>query len=118
MKKELVTGIKTIIFMCISTLMLLLAVSLLYYKLHISDSKIAVGVVLVYFVTTFIGGFIYGKIKEKNKYLYGIIIGMVYFAVLFAVSMIFKGDGKIWEPAALYALLSCISGGMIGGMLG
>lgn len=104
--------------MCVSTLLLLLLMSFIYYKFHISDQKIAVGVIVVYFVSTFIGGFIYGKIKEKNKYLYGIIIGAAYFAVLLTVSLLFKEGSQAVSNESVYALLSCILGGMLGGMLG
>ncbi len=118
MKNKLRTGLKTIIFMCVSTFVLLLLVSGIYYKFHIDNTKIMAGVVGIYFLSTFVGGFIYGKIKEKNKYLYGILIGIIYFAVLLTVSMLCRHGVKMNDSNVIYALLSCIFGGMLGGMLG
>ena len=118
MKNEVRCAFNTIIFMCITTGILLILISGIYYKFHINHSKITIGVVLTYYLSTFIGGFVYGKIKEKNKYLYGILIGIVYFTVLLLVSFVCKNDVKMSDSGVLYALLSCIFGGMTGGMFG
>lgn len=103
--------------MFVSTMILMFLVSFVFYKMHISDKNITIGVILIYFITTFIGGFIFGKIKEKNKFLYGMMVGSLYFLTLFVISAVFAEDFSGISSQTVYAALSCILGGMIGGML-
>ena len=117
MQRMVSSTIKTVLAMCITTGILLVLVSFVYYKMHISESSIRIGIIAIYFISTFIGGFIFGKIKEKNKFLYGMMVGAVYFVVLFLVSAIFAKDFSGISSQTAYALLSCLLGGMNGGML-
>lgn len=117
MKRTIISTVKTIVFMFISTMLLMFFVSFIFYKMHISDKNIGIGVILIYFVSTFIGGFIFGKIKEKNKFLYGMMVGAIYFLTLFVISAIFAENFSGASVQTIYAALSCILGGMIGGML-
>lgn len=117
MKRNIISTIKTIVFMFVSTMLLMFLVSFVFYKMHISDKSIMIGVILIYFISTFIGGFIYGKIKEKNKFLYGMMVGAMYFVILFVISAAFANDFSGMSAQTMYAALSCILGGMIGGML-
>ena len=103
--------------MALTTLVLLLTVSYLYYRFRIDDKKITWGVLVIYFAASFVGGFVYGKIKEKNKFLYGIGVGLLYFAVLFLVSVVVRHNGIVLNGQAVYAVLGCMFGGMAGGML-
>lgn len=117
MKNTVISTVKTILFMFVSTMLLMFLVSFIFYKMHISDKNIMIGVVLIYFISTFIGGFIFGKIKEKNKFLYGMMVGAIYFLTLFVISAIFAKNFSGISAQTMYAALSCILGGMIGGML-
>lgn len=117
MKNQIITMIKTLLLMSITTAVLILLMSFLFLKAHISDSGITVGVIVTYLLSTFIGGFIYGKIKEKRKFLYGMMIGAIYFSVLAICSLIIGGSIGIFTKNGIIALLCCAGGGMVGGML-
>lgn len=103
--------------MSVTTGLLILLMSFLFYKTHISDSGINAGVIITYLLSTFIGGFIYGKVKDRRKFLYGIMIGTIYFCVLAVCSYIIGGSIGIAEKDGIIALLCCIGGGMAGGMI-
>lgn len=117
MKSNIISTVKTIVFMFMTTMLLMFLISFIFYKMHISDKNIMIGVILIYFISTFIGGFIFGKIKEKNKFLYGMMVGGIYFLTLFVISAIYAKDFSGISAQTLYAALSCVLGGMIGGML-
>lgn len=103
--------------MSVTTGIFIILMSYLFYKMHISDSGITVGVIITYLLSTFIGGFIYGKIKEKRKFLYGMMIGLIYFGVLAICSGIISGAAGIFTKDGIIALLCCAGGGMLGGMI-
>lgn len=117
MKKNIITMVKTLLFMSVTTGLLILLMSFLFYKTHISDSGINVGVIVTYLLSTFIGGFIYGKIKDRRKFLYGMMIGAIYFCVLAVCSYIISGSIGVVTKDGIMALLCCVGGGMIGGMV-
>lgn len=106
-----------LISMCLATVILLLLLSYIFYKMEISDEKIIIGTLITYFVSCFVGGVIYGKIKEKNKYIHGLFIGSIYFLALLLISVAFSKDFSLISVKTLYSGLTCILGGMLGGML-
>ena len=117
MKKRIMTLMKTVVFMCICTVIILLITAFIYYKFNISDSKIRAGVIITYFLSCFIGGFIYGGIKEKNKYLYGLLVGTAYFILVAIITIIIKGTALNINNDFMIALFTCSVGGMSGGMI-
>lgn len=117
MKNKIIPAVKTVAFMSITTATMILLMSLLFYKAEIDDKGIKLGVVITYFITTFIGGFIFGKVNEKKKYLFGILIGVIYFLLLMVCSLIWGNIETLFTGRILAALISCIAGGMIGGMV-
>lgn len=117
MKNKAFTVLKMTICMYATTVILLLLLTLIFYKAGISDSKIIIGIVAIYFLSTFIGGYIFGKIMENRKYLYGLSIGGVYFLVLVFVSAIVSKDFSLLSGSTVSALISCLVGGTFGGMI-
>ena len=109
--------VKTLILMSLATTVMILLMSLLIYKAQIGDKGIGIGVIITYFVTTFIGGFVFGKVNEKRKYLYGLLIGAVYFTILIICSMIFLEGSGIFGNRLIISLASCMIGGMAGEMI-
>lgn len=106
-----------LISMCLATIISILVLSYIFFKMEISEDKIIIGTLIIYFISCFAGGFIYGKIKEKNKYIHGMSIGAIYFIVLLLISVAFSKDFSLISVKTLYSGLTCILGGMLGGML-
>lgn len=101
----------------IVTGILLFAVTFFLYKFEWDEQMVTAGIIVIYVVSAFVGGFILGKIKREKKFLWGLIIGFLYFALLFLISFgvyrSFDGNGT----NVITTLLLCAGGGMLGGML-
>ena len=96
---------------------MLLLMTLLFYKVQINNNKIMIGVYITYVLSNFVGGFIFGKIAGRKKYLYGMLVGAVYFVVLLIISIIVLKGTNVFTDEFLFALIACIAGGMLGGMI-
>lgn len=116
MRSGLLQWGKVLAAMVAVTAILLLVLSFIFYKANLSENGIAVGIVLIYVITNFVGGFIMGKIKEKNKYKWGALVGLIFFLSLTLVSVMVTGQLYSSGIKAMWALMSCIGGGMLGGM--
>ena len=96
---------------------LLFVLSLFLYKFEWDEQMVTAGIIVIYVLSTFVGGFILGKLKRVRKFLWGLIIGVLYFVLLFLISFgvyrSFDGNGT----NVITALLLCAGGGMLGGML-
>ena len=117
MKKKVLCIVAMLISMCLATIISILLLSYIFFKMEISEDKIIIGTLIIYIISCFVGGFIYGKIKEKNKYIHGMSIGAIYFIVLLLISIAFSKDFSLISIKTLYSGLTCILGGMLGGML-
>ena len=72
---------------------------------------------VMYILVGFVGGFIIGKIKKSRKYLWGAVMGLLYFAVLLIVSLILKKGLDSGMQHILTTLILCTASGTVGGML-
>ena len=94
---------------------LILAFSL--YKFGLSENAIELGVTFIYILSTAIGGLFLGKCVEHRRFLWGMLLGLVYVFVLMFVSCIAHGGvGGICE-SGLSTMLLCLAGGTLGGIL-
>lgn len=108
--------LKILLFMYIVTGILLLILAGMLYKFQLSESVVSAGIVVIYVVSGFLGGLLAGKIMKTRKFLWGMILGGGYFAVLMAGSIAFH-NGIDMEVGRLFTtLILCIASGMIGGM--
>ena len=109
--------LKALLASYIVTGILLFAVTFFLYKFEWDEQMVTAGIIVIYVVSTFVGGFILGKIKRERKFLWGLVMGVLYFALLFLISFgvyrNFDGNGT----NVLTTLLLCAGGGMLGGML-
>ena len=101
----------------IVSFMLLLIFAMIMYASDVSNNVVGVMVVITYFVSTLIGGFYVGSRVNEKKFMWGIILGIVYFVLLMIVSVISnKGDVAL-DISILIALVVSSIGGMVGGMV-
>ncbi len=96
---------------------LLLLLTLMLYQFDWDEQMVTAGIIVIYVLSTFLGGFIIGKIKAVQKFFWGFLLGSVYFILLFLISFCiyqnFDSNGMNW----LTTFLLCAGGGMLGGML-
>ena len=109
--------LKALLASYIVTGILLFAVTFFLYKFEWDEQMVTAGIIVIYVVSTFVGGFILGKIRKARKFLWGLVMGVLYFALLFLISFgvyrSFDGNGT----NVITTLLLCAGGGMLGGML-
>ncbi|MDE6748956.1 MAG: TIGR04086 family membrane protein [Lachnospiraceae bacterium] len=96
---------------------LLLFLALMLYRFGLSEKVVSICIILIYIAVTFLAGFIAGKRAGEKKFLWGLVMGCVYFLILMTVSLIVnKGlDEPISRVATVFML--CSGSGMLGGML-
>lgn len=96
---------------------LLMILALLLYKIDLDEQKVTMGIIATYVVSTFAGGFIMGKLVEEQKFVWGLILGVIYFLLLFAVSFAVNHQLQSNGTNLVTTLLLCAGGGMLGGMV-
>lgn len=109
--------LSTLLIMYILTGLLLLVMAFLLYKFQLGESFVSVGIVVVYVVAGFVGGRILGARLKAPCGLWGLILGSIYFCILFLGSAIL-GHGLPEDGLRMLAVwIMCGCGGMLGGML-
>ena len=115
-----VVGVTLIVMYLISGLLLLVLATLLYH-FELSEETVKIGVVAVYIISGFMGGFLIGKQMQDKRYLWGLLAGGMYFLLLFVLSFLVKngmGEAMAFEPVRmLTTMILCGVSGMAGGML-
>ncbi|MDD2979353.1 MAG: TIGR04086 family membrane protein [Hespellia sp.] len=117
MMKKVLWMLKALLGAYLVTSLLLLGLSFLLYKFSLNENAVTAGIVAVYIVSTFVGGFLIGKMAREKKFLWGLLAGFFYYLLLVLISFglyhSMQGSGMNLVTAAIL----CMGGGMIGGML-
>lgn len=95
----------------------LLLFSVLLYKFRISEEMVTGGIVGIYILSNFAGGFLLGKRMKTRKFLWGILSGFLYFLLMVLISfcVYHEKSGSLWNMAV--TMILCTGSGMLGGML-
>lgn len=109
--------LKALLCAYVVTGILLLVLTLLLYKAGLSEENVNAGIILIYVISTFSGGFVIGKLTGTRKFLWGLLLGVIYFVLLLLISLgiyhSFQAD--LMNLATTFLL--CAGGGMLGGMI-
>lgn len=109
--------LKALLCAYVVTGILLLVLTLLLYKAGLSEENVNAGIILIYVISTFSGGFVIGKLTGTRKFLWGLLLGVIYFVLLLLISFgiyhSFQAD--LMNLATTFLL--CAGGGMLGGMI-
>ena len=94
-----------------------LILAMLLYKLDMDEKAVSAGIVAIYITATLIGGLAIGKMAKTRKFLWGLILGILYFALLILITMgVYRTlDGAVANLVTTFLL--CAGGGTIGGMI-
>lgn len=99
------------------TAVLLLLLAFGVYKMGIPEKVVAIAIVLIYILSCLLAGFLIGKVQRNKKFLWGLLMGSVYFVVLLILTGIMnKGVSEIASDAGT-TLFICLGSGMLGGMI-
>lgn len=109
--------LKTLMLSYVVTVVLMFGLAFVLYKMKLNSSQAAWGVMLIYFLSCALGGFIAGKKMGSRRLLWGIASGLIYFAVLFILSLAVGSGLRGDMQGILTALAACLGGGAVGAFL-
>ncbi len=96
---------------------LLLVLSFALCRLKLKEPQINLAVFLIYGIACLVGGVVAGRSIDNRRFFWGLLNGILYFAVLYAVSWL-TAHGSIPDfSRSMSVLACCVAGGMIGGMI-
>ena len=109
--------VKALLAAYVVTGILLIILALALYKFELNEGAVTAGVTAVYLISTFTGGLVVGKLAKVRRFLWGIVLGILYFALLLLVTVgIYRTfHGSSTEILVTFALRA--GGGMAGGMI-
>lgn len=95
----------------------LLLLAFLMFQWDVAEGVVRGGIIFAYVFSCFLSGMVVSAHREGRKYLWGLAMGLLYYVILFAVSMILNRAVFTQIPGIFPALFLCAFGGMLGGML-
>ena len=114
---DIMVPIKNLLLAYLMTLIILLVLAFLLYKVGLTEKAVSIAMILTYAGSTFLGGFLTGKKMGKMKFLWGLAVGTAYFVILVVLSLIGGRAGTMFGKDFFTTLLLCAGGGMLGGMI-
>ena len=118
MKKNVIVQMaKGVVFAYLISGICLVLLAFLMFRWEVSEGVVRGGIIFAYVFSCFLGGIVVSANHQGRKYLWGLAIGLLYYVILFAVSMIFNRVVFTRIPGIFPALFLCAFGGMLGGML-
>lgn len=115
--KKVMWMLKSLLASYIVTGILLLILTFLVYKFELDEQIVVGGIVAIYVISTFMGGFIIGKLTEVKKYLWGMAIGIIYVLLLILISYGVYREFNTNGLNVITTVVLCVGGGTLGGMI-
>ena len=113
---SVLTILKILLVMYLVTGLLLLILSAMLYKMQLSESVVSVGIVVIYVISGFLGGFLSGKVMKTRRVFWGMVMGGAYFLILVLGSILFQKGINMELSRFFTTLILCTASGMVGGM--
>lgn len=98
------------------TAVLLFVLSVLVQRLGLKSGAISVGICVVYVISAFAGGFLAGKVQKTKKFIWGMLMGLMYVVIMLVLTLLVKKGFRAELSDFVLNLLLAVGGGMIGGM--
>lgn len=99
---------------CLATLLFLVMVAFLLLKAGLHDEVVSKVMIAVYVLAPAAGGFLLGKKRKVNRFMWGMLVGIIYFLGYALVAVV--AQNVPLGDVAWVAIPVCL-GGMAGGML-
>lgn len=109
--------LKILLFSYIVTAVCLALSAFLLFRFHLSENGVEIAIILTNIFATFLAGFMAGKKMKQQKYLWGLVEGALYFFVLTLLSLLSGPEGQETGQSVITAIVLCIGGGTLGGMV-
>ena len=88
----------------------------LMYRFELNEGKVKIAVIGIYVLSCFTGGFLAGRMMKNRKFLWGSLLGFLYFAVMLTVSVAVGRELKEAVMGISTTFFICIISGMMGGI--
>lgn len=96
---------------------LLLLLAFMLYRFGLSERVVSICIIAVYIIVTFLAGLIAGKREGQKKFLWGLMMGALYFGILVAVSLVVNRGLDDVAGNLMTVFFLCAGSGMLGGMV-
>lgn len=96
---------------------LLVVLAMLLYRFELNEKIVSAAIVGIYVISTLIGGFIIGKLMKVRRFLWGMGLGILYFALLLLITLGVYHTLNGNSTNLLTTFILCAGGGMAGGMI-
>ncbi len=116
-KSKLQVTLRNLLFTYILTGILLVVLAFALYRFRLKEGQIRLGVNAVYIVTCLFGGILMGKTIRQRRFFWGLLLGLMYFLVLFAVSFLLNKGLNGTMNQILTTMAICAVSGTAGGMI-
>ena len=111
------TLIKSLLLSYLITAAALLLLAFLLFRFQLGEDKVTLGITIIYIASCLAGGFFAGKKMGNRKFLWGILLGICYGALLLGITLLVEHQLDSDTQRVLTTLFLCLGGGMLGGML-
>lgn len=112
----ILTLLKCLLASFVFTGILLLLLAFLLFKLSLTEKIVSIAIIMIYVAASFVAGLLAGKMLKKRRFLWGFLEGVVYFLVLFVLSIILNGSAAVLADSCFTTFILCAGGGTLGGM--
>ncbi len=103
--------------MYIITGILLLLLAFLMYRMDLSEPVANGAIIAIYIISGFLGGFLIGKKVGAKKYLWGFLMGALYYGVLFLVGLLLHQSVDVDAVHLISTMVLCLLSSTAGGMI-
>ena len=106
--------IKTLLLSYCMTVLLLAGLAFLMYRMKLGAAQASWGVMVIYLLACAVGGFLTGKRVGSRRLLWGLASGLLYFGVLFLLSLTVGEGIQGTMQEILTVLAACLAGSAVG----
>lgn len=117
MNRIIVTFLKEILIEMIISAVLLACVSFVVLRMTPGFAVTKALILGIYGISTFIGGYIIGKVMTKKKIIWGAVSGILYFTIIAVIALIVKGGIDTGIVGIISGFVVSVAAGTLGGMI-
>lgn len=116
--KKIITGItKALLWSYILTVIMILLLSLVMYKIKFDENQCYAGILIIYAMACCAGGMVYLKLTEWKRIPAGIFFALAYIVVLTIISVIVNKAMCTDMATFVKSAGACVSGALLGTMI-
>lgn len=116
--ERIVALLKCLMAAYVVTGILLVILAGLLYKFQLGEQAVEIGILVIYVLSSLLAGLFYSKGAANRRFVWGLLAGGVYFAIICIISFFAEKDFNFMSNSCLTTFFICIGSGMLGGMLG